>query len=71
MEIVLEIDGMTCGGCVNSVRKVLSSVPSVKTVDVSLAAGRATVVADSPVDPAALVAAVEDAGYDAKIGSAA
>ena len=71
MEIVLKIDGMTCGGCVSSVRKVLMSVPSVKTVDVDLAAGRATVSADGPVDSAALISAVEDAGYGAEIGRAA
>lgn len=67
MTIQLKIDGMHCSGCVNAVRRVLEASPSVTAVSVDLDAGRATVEASAPVDPTRLVAAVEDAGYDARV----
>lgn len=67
MNIVLKIEGMHCGGCVGAVRRVLSAVPSVEAVTVDLDSGSATVTANAGVDRASLIAAVEDAGYDASI----
>jgi copper chaperone CopZ len=67
MQIVLKIEGMTCGGCVRSVEKALGKVAGVTATRVDLAQGQATVDAEKGVDPAAVVAAVEDAGYDASI----
>lgn len=67
MDITLKIDGMTCGGCAAAVRRVLSAVPDVSAVSVDLDAGRATVQSSRALDAARLVAAVEDAGYDARI----
>lgn len=67
MQIVLKIEGMTCGGCVRSVEKALDQVAGVTSTRVDLAQGQATVDAENGVDPAAIVAAVEDAGYDASI----
>ena len=67
METVnLKISGMTCQGCVRSVKNVLESVPGVTTVEVSLQNGEARVVFD-PVRAAlgSLKAAVEEAGYEA------
>ncbi|MCL5061016.1 MAG: heavy-metal-associated domain-containing protein [Candidatus Thermoplasmatota archaeon] len=63
-EIVLAVTGMTCGGCVDSVRKVLAAVPGVRSVEVTLTPGRARVVCDpARVDRAALVRAIVDAGF--------
>lgn len=67
MDIVLKITGMHCGGCSTAVRNVLSKVESVKSVAVDLATGRATISADRSVDDASLIAAVEDAGYEAEV----
>lgn len=67
MTINLRIDGMTCSGCVNSVRRVLEAVPLVSAVSVDLAAGRAAIKADAAVDIGRLVAAVQDAGYEARL----
>lgn len=66
METNLIIGGMTCSGCVASVRKVLSAVEGVSTVSVDLEQGRATVTSGEAIDASRLVAAVEDAGYDAR-----
>ena len=61
------IQGMTCGGCVNSVRRALSGLPGVGQTDVSLEEGQATVEYDPAlVSPEQLKSAVVDAGYDVK-----
>ena len=63
-EIILSVTGMTCGGCVNSVQKVLAALPGVQSVEVSLTPGQARVVVDpTRIDRAALVQAVIDAGF--------
>ena len=62
----ISIKGMTCGGCVSSVRKVLAGVEGVDKVDVSLERAQATVDYDAArTGVAQLKAAVEDAGYEA------
>lgn len=62
--IELTITGMTCDHCVNAVTGALKDVEGVKDAVVSLDEKRATVTADS-VDIAALIAAVEEEGYEA------
>ncbi len=64
MITVLKIDGMTCGHCVAAVTKALEATPGVESADVVLADGRATVLHEGIVG--ALVAAVEDEGYEAR-----
>jgi copper chaperone len=66
MEIVtLNVQGMTCGGCVASVTRVLKAVPGVSEVAVTLQPGVAKVTFDPARTQApALRAAIEDAGYD-------
>jgi copper chaperone len=66
MSAELSISGMTCSGCANTVKRVLSRVPGVTNVDVDLDKG-AAVVAGTAGGPA-LVAAVVAAGYEAKCG---
>ena len=65
-ETVLQIEGMTCASCVARVEKALLKVPGVSTASVNLATERATVQALPSVRVAALVAAVDKAGYGAK-----
>ena len=66
--VTLKIDGMTCGGCVKSVTRVLSELDGVAQADVSLEKAQAVVSFDAnKVQPAALVEAVEDAGFDAAV----
>lgn len=67
MTIELKIEGMHCGGCVSAVRRVLESVPLVTSVSVDLDGSRARVEVAPGADPARLVSAVEDAGYDARV----
>jgi copper chaperone len=61
----LRIEGMTCGGCVASVTRVLKAVPGVAEADVALTPGTATVTFDAArTNVPALRAAIEDAGFD-------
>jgi copper chaperone len=63
-EIILSVTGMTCGGCVNSVQKVLQALPGVQRAEVTLTPGQARVVIDpARVERAALVKAIVDAGF--------
>ncbi|MEQ4691939.1 copper-exporting P-type ATPase CopA [Providencia manganoxydans] len=63
--VQLLLDGMTCASCVNKVQKALSSVPGVENARVNLAERSALVTGTA--QPAALIAAVEKAGYGAEI----
>jgi copper ion binding protein len=62
--IELEVEGMTCASCVGRVERALKAVPGVAEAAVNLATERATVTGSA--DAAALIAAVEGAGYDAR-----
>ena len=63
-EIILSVTGMTCGGCVNSVQKVLLALPGVQRAEVTLTPGQARVLVDpARVERAALVKAIVDAGF--------
>ncbi|GAA3644774.1 heavy-metal-associated domain-containing protein [Nonomuraea antimicrobica] len=58
------VKGMTCGHCVSSVKEEVGEVAGVTQVEVDLATGLLTVDSDGSVDPAKIVAAVEEAGYE-------
>lgn len=63
--IKLKIEGMTCPHCVNAVKEALSAVSGVSTVSsVDLETGTADVEGNAEAE--ALVAAVKEAGYDAR-----
>jgi copper chaperone len=60
----LKVEGMSCGGCVASVTRVLKAVPGVSAATVTLQPGEAKVTFDpARTNVAALAAAIEDAGY--------
>lgn len=62
----LNISGMTCGGCARSVQTVIQALEGVAGVDVDWQAGSA-IVSFNPEsqNTAAIIEAVEDAGFDA------
>ena len=57
------VEGMTCDHCVKSVTSELSGVAGVRDVSVDLGTKRAVVTGEN-LDDAALVAAIDEAGYD-------
>ena len=65
--ITLKIDGMTCGGCVKSVQRVLNVLAGVQQAEVSLNPAQAIITFNSAeISTAALIEAIEDAGFDAE-----
>jgi copper chaperone len=63
-EVILTISGMTCGGCVNSVTKVLQATPGVRQANVTLVPSQAVVSYDAALtDPEKLAQAVAEAGF--------
>ena len=64
----LNIQGMTCGGCVKSVTNALQREDGVSTVEVVLEKGTATVEYDPAItEPATRAAAIDDIGFEASV----
>ncbi|MFI9486080.1 heavy-metal-associated domain-containing protein [Promicromonospora sp. NPDC052451] len=61
-----QVTGMTCGHCEMSVRGEVGRLPGVEQVDVSAATGRLVVRSADALDEAAVLAAVDEAGYAAE-----
>lgn len=62
VERTVVIDGMSCGGCVNSLSRVLAAVPGIEPVKVEV--GKAHLKVDSAVVTAEVIAAAVDrAGF--------
>ena len=68
MKTQLEIEGMVCDMCVQHAKRALQRTPGVNTVEIDLQAQRAVVEGDD-FDPAQLIAAVAEEGYQAKVTS--
>ena len=61
-ETTVVIDGMSCGGCVNSLARVLSAVPGIEPLKIEVGKAHLKVDADV-VTPAVIAAAVDRAGF--------
>ncbi|MEJ2216866.1 MAG: cation transporter [Gemmatimonadota bacterium] len=61
----LKVEGMTCHHCVMAVTKALESVAGVTKAEVDLERGRAVV--DGDADVQAMIAAVQEEGYQASV----
>lgn len=67
---IINIDGMTCGGCVKGVHGAVTPLEGVQSVDVSLENNLATVTFDADsVKVEAIAEAIEDAGFDATVAN--
>lgn len=63
--ITLDVKGMSCGGCVNSVKRVVGALDGVAQVDVALDTGKVSVSYDgAKARPEQFKAAIRDAGYE-------
>ncbi|MFA5568453.1 MAG: heavy-metal-associated domain-containing protein [Trueperaceae bacterium] len=63
----LNVTGMTCGHCQNAVKNALEEVTGVEAAQVDLENGTATVT--GVADVSALLAAVQEAGYEAAVAA--
>ncbi|USQ81361.1 heavy-metal-associated domain-containing protein [Ornithinimicrobium faecis] len=60
-----QVTGMTCGHCESSVREEVGQIVGVEGIEVSASSGRLVLSTTEPVDDAAVLAAVDEAGYQA------
>ncbi len=67
-EIILNIEGMTCGHCQMTVANALKDVKGVKEVEVNLETNKAKVLyKEGKVEVKQLIKAVEESGYKATV----
>ena len=59
-----DVDGMTCGHCVNAVTGEIAKLRGVTDIDVDLDTGQVTVASTEPLDHDDVQAAVDEAGYE-------
>ncbi|MDR8020012.1 heavy-metal-associated domain-containing protein [Nesterenkonia aerolata] len=59
------VTGMSCGHCEGAIRSEVSEIDGVTGIEVSAQTGRLAVTAEQPVEDAAVIAAVDEAGYTA------
>jgi copper chaperone CopZ len=64
MSMDLNVDGMSCGHCVSAITAAVEPLPGVAGVTVDLDNG--TVTVSGAPDEEAVVAAIEDCGYDVR-----
>ena len=62
IEKTFTIQGMSCGGCVNSLTRVLKSVPGIEPVTIEV--GKARLRLDERVTSETVKDAVERAGFE-------
>lgn len=60
-----QVTGMTCGHCESAVRGEVSKLSGVEGVEVSAASGRLVISASEPLSDDDVLAAVDEAGYEA------
>jgi copper chaperone CopZ len=63
-ELRFQVPGMTCGHCESAVRKEVTAIPGVVEVQVNLETKDVVVRGDN-VSTAAVIAAVDEAGFEA------
>ena len=64
-KITLTVKGMTCMGCVKSVKNVLEPIPGVAGVDITLENGQVTISYDAAkTSQDQFTVAIQDAGYE-------
>lgn len=63
MTIELNIRGMSCGGCANSLQRALQALPQVQSVQVDFVSGKAQI--ETCLAKAQLIAVVEEQGFEA------
>jgi copper chaperone CopZ len=62
--LAIEVEGMSCGGCVSSVTRVLSRLPGVRVLGVEV--GSAKVAVEESTGERELTGAIEKAGFTAR-----
>ncbi|MBL8574675.1 MAG: heavy-metal-associated domain-containing protein [Hyphomicrobiaceae bacterium] len=62
--LTLDVEGMTCMGCVRTVEKVVGQADPAAKVAIDLASGKVTI--DTAAERGVFVKAIETAGFDVR-----
>lgn len=60
----ISVTGMTCQNCVRHVSQALSALPGVRSVNVDLSSGAASLDVEREISREQLVAALDEEGYE-------
>lgn len=60
-----QVTGMSCGHCEVAIRGEVSQIAGVTDIDVSAQSGKLVITSAQPLDDATILAAVDEAGYEA------
>ena len=64
MKKVVHVEGMGCQNCVKHVKEALEGLDGVSSAEVSLETNTAVITLTADVADTAIIAAVDEAGYD-------
>ncbi len=65
-KIILNVEGMVCGGCENRIKNALETIDGVKKVDASHKTKTVKVTVKEPVDESVLKEKIIDLGFEVK-----
>lgn len=65
-ELIIKIEGMSCGHCSKRVEEALNAIEGI-TATVDLKKKKASIISQKPIDINQIISAVEKAGYNAKL----
>lgn len=63
-QTTIDVTGMACGGCEQTVQDAVSALEGISSVTASHESGRVRVEHDDAIDEAAIGDAIENAGYE-------
>lgn len=64
--IQIDIDGLSCAGCVGRAERAMAAIKGVITAEVNLVTKQGDITFEAPADAAAILTALKDAGYPAR-----
>lgn len=63
-EIILNVNGMVCGGCENRIKNVIKNIDGVQNVMANHNTGKVTITLNKDVKKEILIEAIEDIGFE-------
>ncbi len=65
-ELLLNVEGMHCGGCEKRIQNAVSDIDGVESVEAHFEAGTVKVVLNKDVDMKVIAETIEDIGFEVK-----
>ncbi len=65
-ELLINVEGMHCGGCEKRIQNAVSDIDGVESVEAHFEAGTVKVTLNKDVDEKTIKEAIEDIGFEVK-----